>query len=73
MVERPELTAGELRVLNALAQHDTTAAIASTFHVSPNTVKSQLASVYRKLGCSKRDDAVRIAARLNLLAPPGDA
>lgn len=72
MVERPELTAGELRVLNALAEHDTTADIASTFHVSPNTVKSQLASVYRKLGCSKRDDAVRIAARLNLLAPPGD-
>ncbi|MDZ8200425.1 LuxR C-terminal-related transcriptional regulator [Microbacterium sp. SSW1-59] len=68
MTERPKLTAGELRVLNALPRHETTAEIASTFHVSPNTVKSQLASLYRKLGCASRDEAVRVAARLNLLS-----
>ncbi|KRA24869.1 hypothetical protein ASD65_10860 [Microbacterium sp. Root61] len=67
MDERPVLTAGELRVLNALLDHHSTAAMASTFHVSPNTIKSQLRSLYRKLDCSTRGDALRIATRMNLL------
>lgn len=66
---RPALTRGELRVLGALAEHRTTAEIAMTFHVSPNTVKSQLKSLYRKLGCSTRDEAIKTGVRLNLLAP----
>lgn len=65
---RPALTRGELRVLRALAEHRTTAEIAMTFHVSPNTVKSQLKSLYRKLGCSTRDEAIKTGARLNLLS-----
>lgn len=65
---RPSLTSGELRVLNALPAQRSTAIMASTFHVSPNTVKSQLRSIYRKLGCSTRDDAIRIATRMRLLA-----
>ncbi|GAA3641433.1 hypothetical protein GCM10022200_26520 [Microbacterium awajiense] len=65
----PHLTRSELRVLQGLSVHDTTASLAATFHVSPNTVKSQLRSVYRKLGCSSRAEALRVAARLNLLAP----
>ncbi|GAA1860099.1 hypothetical protein GCM10009796_23070 [Microbacterium koreense] len=68
----PTLTRGELRVLEALATHTTTASIAQTFHVSPNTVKSQLRAVYRKLGCSNRGDAIRIGARLNLLDPDAE-
>lgn len=69
MQVRPALTMGELRVLNALPNHDSTAAMASAFHVSPNTVKSQLRSLYKKLDCSTRDEAIRAAARLHLLAP----
>lgn len=65
---RPQLTRGELRVLEALAVHKTTAAIAKAFDVSPNTVKSQLHSLYRKLGCSSREAAIQIAEDLNLHA-----
>jgi ATP/maltotriose-dependent transcriptional regulator MalT len=67
MRSRPMLTSGEQRVLNALPSHGTTAEMASAFHVSPNTVKSQLKSLYRKLGCSTREDAIKIASRLHLL------
>jgi ATP/maltotriose-dependent transcriptional regulator MalT len=67
MRSRPSLTVGELRILNALPAHNSTAVMASTFHVSPNTIKSQLRSLYRKLGCSTRDEAIRIATRLHLL------
>lgn len=67
MLSRPALTSGELRVLNALRTHRSTASIAATFHVSPNTVKSQLRSLYRKLECSSRDEAIRTATRLRLL------
>lgn len=65
--ERPSLTSGELRILNALPAQRSTAMMAATFHVSPNTVKSQLQSLYRKLGCSTREEAVRVATRLRLL------
>ncbi|GIT79686.1 hypothetical protein LLS1_13550 [Leifsonia sp. LS1] len=65
---RPQLTVGELRILRALPAHDTTAAIAASFHVSPNTVKSQLQSMYRKLGCSTRDEALRLAAGYRLFS-----
>lgn len=68
MVSRPVLTPGELRILNALPASRSTAMMASSFHVSPNTVKSQLRTLYRKLGCSTRDDAIRIATRLHLFA-----
>lgn len=65
---RPSLTSGELRILNALPAQRSTANMASSFHVSPNTVKSQLRSIYRKLGCSTREEAIRIATRMRLLA-----
>lgn len=64
---RPTLTEGELRVLHALPNHHTTAAIASAFHVSPNTVKTQLRSLYKKLGCSSRDEAIDVGTRLQIL------
>ncbi|MGM7678815.1 response regulator transcription factor [Microbacterium sp. A94] len=61
---RPQLTGREKRVLEAITTHGTTAAIARALHVSPNTIKSQLRSLYRKLGCSTRQEAIRIAADL---------
>jgi len=73
LAARPTLTPGELRVLNALPSAPTTAAIAATFHVSPNTVKTQLKALYRKLGCSTREDAIRIAVQHHLLtSDPGE-
>lgn len=68
MVEHPVLTPGELRVLHALLDHESTAAIAGAFQVSPNTIKTQRRSLYRKLGCTNRDEALRAAARLHLLS-----
>jgi len=67
---RPRLTRSEVRVLRALTTHTTTARIASVLQVSPNTVKSQLRSIYRKLGCSTRDDVVNAAIRLQLIDSP---
>jgi len=69
---RPQLTDGELRVLGALPGNRTTAEIAAALHISPNTVKSHLKSLYRKLGCSSRDEAVALALRLHLLPPESD-
>lgn len=64
---RPSLTASELRVLSAMSQHMTTAQIAAAFYVSPNTIKTQLRSLYRKLGCSSREEAIAIGARFRLV------
>lgn len=69
---RPVLTQSETRVLNAILAHPTTAAIAASLHVSPNTVKSQLKSLYRKLECSTRDEAITIGARFRLLTVEPD-
>ncbi|NYD67688.1 helix-turn-helix transcriptional regulator [Agromyces atrinae] len=67
MNARPVLTAGELRVLHALRDRASTATMAQAFEVSPNTIKSQLRSIYTKLGCSTREDALRIAEHLHIL------
>ena len=66
----PKLTDGEIRVLQALPHHRTTASIAEEFHLSPNTIKTHLQSLYRKLECSSRQEAMQEAARLNLLGVP---
>jgi len=69
---RPVLTQSETRVLNAMLTHPTTAAIAASLHVSPNTIKSQLKSLYRKLGCNSRADAITIGARFRLITRDAD-
>ena len=61
------LTAAELRVLPLLATHLTAAEIAAELFVSLHTVKSQQASLYRKLGTSSRGQAVTRARQLGLL------
>jgi len=65
-----ELTRRERIVLAALAQHRSAADIAGMLVVSPNTVKSQLRSIYRKLGVSSRRAALAVAQELGLLDPP---
>jgi LuxR family transcriptional regulator, maltose regulon positive regulatory protein len=61
------LTAAELRVVPLLATHMTSAEIAAELYVSVHTIKSQQASMYRKLGASSRSQAVARARELGLL------
>ncbi len=63
------LTERELIVLEVLMRHGSPTKIASELVVSVNTVKSQLRSIYRKLGVSSRDEAIAVALDRHLLAP----
>ena len=61
------LTGAELRLLPYLQTHLTIAEIGERLFVSRNTVSSEVASIYRKLGVSSRNDAVQQATRIGLL------
>jgi LuxR family maltose regulon positive regulatory protein len=61
------LTAAELRVLPLLATHLSYPEIAAELFVSPNTIKSQTYSIFRKLGASSRNEAVTRSRELALL------
>ncbi|MFE3292698.1 LuxR C-terminal-related transcriptional regulator [Rhodococcus sp. NPDC059234] len=61
------LTERERAVLAGLATTATVAAIAQSLYVSPNTVKTQMRSIYRKLTVHSRGEAVAAARRLGLL------
>ncbi len=61
------LTAAELRLLPLLATHLSLAEIADELALSRNTVKSQTASVYRKLLATSRGQAVARSRELALL------
>jgi len=64
---RPPLSPAELRLLPYLQTHLTAAGIAERMSLSTHTVKSRLKSIYRKLGASTRNDAVRKATTIGLL------
>ena len=61
------LTGAELRLLPYLQTHLTIAEIGERLFVSRNTVSSEVASIYRKLGVSSRNDAVEQATTIGLL------
>jgi LuxR family transcriptional regulator, maltose regulon positive regulatory protein len=61
------LTAAELRILPMLATHLSYPEIAAELLVSPNTIKSQAYSLFRKLGASSRSQAVTRSRELALL------
>jgi len=61
------ITARESTVLRYLPTLLTTEDIARELSISPNTVKSHLRHLYRKLSVGSRRDAVRQARRLGLL------
>jgi len=63
------LSDSELRVLRYLPTNLTGPEIAGQLHVSSNTVKSHLRSLYAKLGTHHRADTVTLARDLGLLAP----
>lgn len=58
----------ELRVLSLLVGGQTYAEMAQALIVSPNTIKTQVGSIYRKLGVSRRAQAIEAATRLHLLS-----
>lgn len=62
-----DLTAREAAVLRELEATGNAAAIAAVLFVSVNTVKSQLRSLYRKLGASSRNEALSAARHYGLL------
>ncbi|MEV8358185.1 LuxR C-terminal-related transcriptional regulator [Microbacterium sp. NPDC076895] len=62
------LTPREREVLAALASPDSLAQIAARLHVSVNTIKSQVRSLYRRMGVSSRHEAVAEATRLGLVS-----
>lgn len=62
-----ELSVRERDVLRRLSQMMSTQEIAADLHLSANTVKTHLKSIYRKLAVSRRGDAVRRARDLRLL------
>ncbi|MCD7101257.1 helix-turn-helix transcriptional regulator [Pseudoclavibacter sp. 13-3] len=66
----PELTERERIVLTELAEAKGPVQIAERLSVSVNTVKSQVRSLYRKLGVHGRDEAVAAASRLRLIDVP---
>lgn len=70
--ERIVLTPREHEVLRALMEHTTRTDMAAALYVSPNTVKTQLRSVYRKLGVTDRTEAIQRAIELDLLISGDD-
>jgi LuxR family maltose regulon positive regulatory protein len=62
----PGLSEREHVVLRELLRNESTNGIAAALSVSPNTVKSQLRSIYRKLGVTNRDDAITVATTRRL-------
>lgn len=61
------LSLQERKVLRLLVAGRTYAEIAEALIVSLNTVKTQVGSIYRKLGVNRRAEAIAVAARAQLL------
>ena len=61
------LSPAELRLLPYLQTHLTLGEIGERLFISRNTVRTEVASIYRKLGASSRSDAVVEATKLGLL------
>lgn len=59
--ERFELTAKQVEILIQVARGYSNKKIAAFLQVSPETVKSHLAAIYRQTDCSNRDEAVQWA------------
>jgi predicted ATPase/DNA-binding CsgD family transcriptional regulator len=68
-----ELSARELEVLQGVAAGATTKSIALLLGVSASTVRFHVESIFRKLGCHTRAEAVRVAAEHGLLNAVDDA
>ena len=61
------LTARQVDILIELTKGGTNKAIAKKMRISPETVKTHLASIYRAINCDSRDQAIEWARGKNLL------
>jgi DNA-binding NarL/FixJ family response regulator len=68
--DRAQLTRRELEVLRLLGDGVGTKEMAARLHVSPNTIRNHVRALLAKLGAGTRLEAVTIARRLDLIAPP---
>ena len=66
-----ELTPAELRLIGFLPTHLSLQEIADRLHLSRPTVKTQVASIYHKLGVKSRSEAVEIVEQSGLGAIDG--
>jgi LuxR family maltose regulon positive regulatory protein len=71
MVGASSLTSAELRLLPLLSTHLSFREIGRKLFISPNTVKTEAISIYRKLSASSRGEAIAKAQELGLLGDPG--
>lgn len=62
------LTKRELDILEYLPTRLSIEEIGARLHISPNTVKTHLRSIYRKLGACTRNEAILAAVTHHLLA-----
>jgi LuxR family maltose regulon positive regulatory protein len=62
-----ELTERELEVIGLFDGQLTTRQMAESLYVAPSTVRTQIKSIYRKLGVSSRDAAVDVARARGLV------
>ena len=69
-VERSDLTARQLRVLEGLARGLGNKELAKELWLSEQTVKFHLSNIYRALGVSSRTEAIRVAFEQELVALP---
>ncbi len=65
-----DLTARERQLLERVAEGGTNKAIARELHLSVNTVRNYMQALLTKLGAHSKLEAVAIATRAGLLAPP---
>ena len=65
------ISAAERLVLEQLAGGRSNAEIGSALYLSPNTIKTHLRTIYKKLGVHSREAAVAQARALGLLDSPG--
>jgi DNA-binding NarL/FixJ family response regulator len=68
-VRLPQLTPREEEVLRLLATGETNRQIAKRLFVSEETIKSHVASIFRKLEVSDRTRAAILAVKAGLVEP----
>lgn len=64
-----KLTKAELRVANALVEGMTPNEIAKTYHVSHNTVRAQLKSIFKKTNTQRQSQLVKLLISLEQVTP----
>jgi LuxR family transcriptional regulator, maltose regulon positive regulatory protein len=67
ILERP-LTDREMEILQCLPTRLSTNEIGEVLHISPNTVKTHLRSIYSKLSARSRNEAILQGAKYRLIS-----